>query len=288
MSEDLQTAVIVNNPKKTLSLTWVVPLIAIIITATLFLRWKLQQGPQITITFDDASGLTTESPIIYRGTIVGRVENIILNETATGVVVHARLETSATLLAKENTKWWVVHPSVSLQGVQGLDTLVGPRYIQVKPGTGETTFSFIGSEHEVSHQGKVFTLITSSADNVTIGAPLFYRGVEVGAITSIDLANNASTVRLQCTVEQRYAPLIRINTKFWNVSGIRIDANLLGIDFRAGPLTSWIKGGVSLATPNRFGDVAPEGYAFTLHHDLDKDWLEWSPEIELSQNSVSK
>ena len=72
------------------------------------------------------------------------------------------------------------------------------------------------------------------------------------------------------------------------MSGIHIDANLLGIDLRAGPLTSWIKGGISFATPNKVGDIAPENYAFTLESDVDEDWVEWSPEIELSLSSESE
>ncbi|MBC8310527.1 MAG: MCE family protein [Phycisphaerales bacterium] len=284
MSEKTETAIVKDVPKKSISLTWIVPCIAIAIALALFARWKLNQGPQITITFNDANGLTTESPIMYRGTIVGMVEDITLNDTASNITVTARLKPSAITLAKEHSKWWIVRPSVSLQGIQGLDTVVGPRYIQVEPSGGNDAFTFIGLENSIPSQGKLFTLITASADNVAVGAPLFYRGIEVGSISSIGLSNTASTVQLQCVIQERYAPLIRTNTIFWNVSGIHIDANLLGIDLRAGPITSWIKGGISIATPNKPGDIAPEGYAFTIERDFDEDWIEWTPEIDLSEN----
>ena len=284
----LQTADVVRTTKKTISLTWVVPLLAIVVTLLLFLQWKFNQGQKITITFDDANGITTDSPIIYRGTVVGRVEGIALHANATKVVVQARLQKSAAILAKEHTKWWVVRPSVSLQGVQGLETIVGPRYITVLPGDGKVTYTFVGSKNAVPMNGKLFTLVTTSADNISVGAPLFYRGIEVGEVASIELADNASTVRLHCNVQLQYAPLIRTNTKFWNVSGIHIDATLLGIDFRAGPITSWIKGGISFATPNKVGDIAPEGFAFTLEHDVEDNWAKWSPEIDLSQSSESE
>ena len=212
---------------------------------------------------------------------MGRVETISLSENAQEVIVQARLHPSASLLAKEHSKWWIVRPSVSLQGVQGLDTIVGPRYIAVMPGGGEEQFSFAGLTGAVPTNSKLFTLVATSADNISIGAPIFYRGIEVGEITSINLASDSSTVRLECSILVRYAPLVRINSKFWNVSGIHIDANLLGIDLHAGPITSWIKGGVSFATPTRIGDIAPSGYAFTLEGDVDEEWLEWSPVIEL-------
>jgi paraquat-inducible protein B len=284
MNTELPTAIEIQSPKKTISLMWLVPLLAIIITAVLFLQWQIQRGPLVQISFEDASGLTTQSPIIYRGTVVGRVERISLNSDSTGVVVNVRLDASADGLAKENSQWWVVRPSVSLQGVQGLDTIFGPRYIQVKLGDGKPKYDFVGSTLAVPSSGTPYTLITTSADNMSVGAPLFYRGIEVGEITSIDLNENATTVLLTCNINQKYSPLVRTNSVFWNVSGIQIDASILGIDLRAGPLTSWIKGGIAFATPNRLGDVAPEGYAFTLENDFDEDWLEWSPEIDLTQN----
>jgi paraquat-inducible protein B len=281
MDNNMQTADVVRLPTKKVSLTWIVPLIAIVITLFLFLQWKLHQGPQITITFEDANGITTESPIIFRGTVVGRIESITLNDTAMQVVVQARLDSSAEILAKEHSKWWIVRPTVSLQGIQGLDTIVGPRYITVMPGDGKEQFAFVGSSEAVPTNSKRFTLVTTSADNISLGAPIFYRGIEVGDITSINLANDATTVRLECSILGQYAPLVRTNSKFWNVSGIHIDANLLGIDLRAGPITSWIKGGISFATPSRVGDIAPDGYAFALERDVDDDWLEWAPVIDL-------
>ena len=79
MTKETPTAVVCNNQERVISLTWLVPLVAIILTSFLFIKWKLDQGPLITITFDEASGLTTDSPILYRGTVVGQVNNITLN-----------------------------------------------------------------------------------------------------------------------------------------------------------------------------------------------------------------
>jgi paraquat-inducible protein B len=220
---------------------------------------------------------------MFRGTIVGRVESLQLTSDTSRVEVKARITPTAISLAKENSLWWVVQPSVSLQGVEGLDTIAGPRYIEVLPNGGEPSFTFEGTESVVSFTGKQFILVTNSADNVTVGAPLYYRGVEIGQVTYLSLSSDSTTVRVTCNVKTTYAPLIRTNTKFWNISGISLDANLLGFELHAGPLTSWIKGGIALATPTNPGDEAPEGYAFTIAPKVNKDWLEWSPSIELNE-----
>ncbi len=115
MGKTMKPADVVQPTTKTVSFPWIVPLIAIAITLFLFVQWKLSQGPLLTITFKNANGITTESPIIYRGIIVGRIETISLGNNAQEVIVQARLDSSATLLAKEHSKWWIVRPSVSLQ-----------------------------------------------------------------------------------------------------------------------------------------------------------------------------
>ncbi len=85
-------------------------------------------------------------------------------------------------------------------------------------------------------------------------------------------------------MEHAYAPLVRENTKFWNVSGAKIEGGIFsGLSITAGSLQSIIKGGIALATPNteETGPVAQDGYHFILHDDAEKDWIDWNPDIIL-------
>ena len=285
MTQTVPTANVIKHKNYAISLSWCIPAITIAVSLVLYVRWELSKGPIVIIKFENASGLTVESPIVFRGAVVGRVGNIELSEDMSHVIVEARLEPSANGLAVEGTTWWIVKPTVSLEGISGLDTIVGPRYIELFIGSGKPTFSFTGSKHAVHADVKRFTLITNSANNISIGSPLYYRGVEAGLITDITLSADAKTVRLKVFVHRNYAPIVRTNTKFWNESGISIDAGFTGLSIHSGPLTSWIKGGISMATPNRFGDIAPEGYAFTIADEFEEEWLEWSPTIALTIQS---
>lgn len=282
MTQTVPTANVTKYKNHPISLSWCIPAITIVVSIVLYVRWELSKGPIVSIKFENASGLTVESPIVFRGAAVGRVENIELSEDMSHVIVEARLEPSADGLAVEGTTWWIVKPTVSLEGVTGLDTIVGPRYIELFIGSGEPTFSFTGSNYAVHENVKRFTLITNSANNISVGSPLYYRGVEAGLITDITLSDDAKTVRLNVFVLNIYSPIVRTNTKFWNESGISIDAGFTGLSIHSGPLTSWIKGGISMATPNRFGDIAPEGYAFTIADEFEEEWLGWSPAIALT------
>ena len=55
------------------SSSWVVPVVAILFSLFLLIRWQMNKGPLVTIQFDNASGLTSDSPMLYRGAIIGRV-----------------------------------------------------------------------------------------------------------------------------------------------------------------------------------------------------------------------
>ena len=281
MSKTLPTANISNSQASSFSAVWLIPTIVIIATCVLYIRWEITRGPLITITFADAGGLSSESPIIYRGAIVGRIERLSLDKDLSHVIVAARLDASAEGLAREGTKWWVVRPSISLQGISGLDTIFGPRYIEMMPGSGEPTYDFDGSTDPLHGNGKNFTLNSGTAENISVGTPIFFRGFEVGSVTGISLANNAASVRLQIVISEKYTPLVYTNTEFWNVSGITIDADLFGLDLHTGPLASLIRGGIAMATPDRPGEIAPEDYAFTLSKNYDEDSLDWSPQIDL-------
>jgi paraquat-inducible protein B len=282
------TANLKETQRMRISYAWIVPAVAIILSAVLFIRWELNKGPAITIQFEDVNGLSVDSPIMFRGAIIGRVEKLYLLENNSKVVVHARLNRSASGLAAQGSRWWIVHPSVSFQGISGLDTIISPRYIQVIPGDGAPANSFEGSSEPIPLASSNYALISDTAEGIAIGTPIFYRGIEIGTVTNVGLAQNAATARIHFSVRDQFAKIIRTNSKFWNVSGIRLDAGLTGITLHAGPLPSLIRGGITMATPTAFGDRAPDGYAFTLLDDFEEEWLAWTPEIDISIQADSK
>ena len=129
--------------------------------------------------------------------------------------------------------------------------------------------------------GVKFTLFTDSITGITVSTPLYYRGVVVGSVSNILFAPNAVAVLIDVVVKHEYANLVRTNTKFWSISGIDLDVGFTGISLNVGPFTSLLKGGIQLATPNQLEEVAPAGHGFTLEKEMDKDWLEWTPNLPL-------
>ena len=75
---------------------------------------------------------------------------------------------------------------------------------------------------------------------------------------------------------------MRANTRFWNASGISVNAGITsGVKIRTQSLETIVAGGVSFATPDSPGAEVRDGARFALEEEPKKDWLRWAPAIPL-------
>ena len=96
-------------------------------------------GPKITIKFSDANGLKPgETPLQYRGVVIGLVEDVSLNDTLHEAQVSVRLNRSVESLAKKGSAFWIVRPEIGANYVTGLGTVFSGPYLNVLPGGGES------------------------------------------------------------------------------------------------------------------------------------------------------
>lgn len=286
---DIPTAAV--RPRR-LSTTWLIPLFALAIIGVLILtQVRRERGPTIEIRFSDAGGLTPGSEIIHRGVAVGVVRAVRATEPLDAVVVTAELAPEAERLAAGGTVFWVVRPEVSLQRVSGLETLIGPRYIGVLPGDGETQTSFVGRDAPpvlpaASTDALTVTLHAPRLGSLAAGSPVLYREIRVGTIRSAALSSDATGVTIQADIDAAYAPLVRHNSRFWRVGGLGVDFGFFsGLSVTADSLENFVVSAVAFATPDG-GDPVPPGTPFELADQPENRWLQWAPKIELASPST--
>lgn len=274
--------------RRRFSPVWIVPLVAAAVAAYLVFERVQQAGPRITIRFKDGSGLKPgQSPIKYRGVTVGEVRAIELSSDLQMVEVHARLERSAAGIAKEGTIFWIVRPEVGVNNITGLGTIISGPFIETLPGSGAPQKSFEGADSSpaaLEEEGLKIVLIAAHRGSLRVGSPVHYRGIEVGAVQNLRLSNDAQRVEVDAFIRARYAPLVRAESKFWNVSGVNVDFNLFrGAQVNVESLKSLVSGGLSFATPDlaKAGEPAAAGAIFALYDEPKKEWFEWSPAISL-------
>ena len=234
---------------------WLIPIVTLITGAVmLYQEWK-SQGPLITISFDNASGLEAGvTKIKTRDVEVGEVEEITLNSNANGVLVYARIHNEFRELLAEDSRFWVVQPTISLSGISGLSTLVSGQYIRLSPGsTTSRSDSFIGLNQPpltpLGTPGLAISLVSDGDFSFAKGDLIHHQGINVGKIEDLQFNFSENRIYYQAFIEAPYHQLISQQTRFWKTSGMRADLTSDGFSLDVDALDTVLSGGLSFTTP---------------------------------------
>jgi paraquat-inducible protein B len=159
-------------------------------------------------------------------------------------------------------------------------------YVQVRPGEGPATNYFTGLEEpppvELASKALEISLTAPDLSSLQEQSPVIYRGIQIGEITTYQLASDARNVVIKARIQEEYAPLVRDNSVFWNAGGIDVHVGLLhGVQIQAESTKALISGAVEMATPDAFGPAARDGASFALQEKLQPEWKKWNPQIAL-------
>lgn len=270
------------QPRRRFSWAWILPVLALGLAGIFAYQAWADRGPTITVEFDAGAGIGPGDPVSYRGVRVGDIEEVRLTPDLRRVAVVARLHRDAAGLAREGSRFWIVRPEISVGRVSGLDTILGPRYLEGEPGTGPVARRFVGLDRPPSGAGGAGTLqiVVEAPQRGSLGvdSPVLYRGIAVGSVRAMQLSADARTVEVTLGIDPAYRHLVRVNSRFWNAGGLGLDWGWLrGLSVKAGSIESLVVGGIAFATPTRAGEQATDGYRFPLASEPKSEWLEWAP-----------
>lgn len=230
---------------------WVVPLVAVVIGLYMVVHTRLTEGPEISINFSTAEGLEAgKTKLRYRDVDIGVVESVGLSKSMEDVIVTAKLDRSASGMLREDTRFWVVRARIGAGAVSGLGTLLSGAYIQLDPGNGKPgQRTFTGLENPpltpADAPGVRVVLYSEDAGSVSSGDAVVYHGFKVGRIESVTFDSKTRQVRYDAFIDAPYNDLVTSSTRFWNVSGIAINATAAGINVITGSLDTILLGGVA-------------------------------------------
>jgi paraquat-inducible protein B len=271
-------------------LVWLVPLVAAVVAGYLVWTHVHQWGPTITIMFRDATGLKIgQTEIRYRGVPVGEVTGLELSADRAYVVVTARLRHEDADIARTGSVFWTVRPEVGIETVRGLNTVITGPYIEVYPGSGAPKTAFIGLDEPspaLGLRGLHLILASAQLGSIRPRTAVTYRGIQVGSVVQTTLGRDATTAHVHVMIEQRYARLVRIGSRFWSAGGIDINLSLFkGVEINVDSLRSLIAGSIAFATPTADSPIPKEGTIFVLHDKPEKVWLTWAPAIPIQSGN---
>ena len=258
------------------SAIWILPLLALLIGG--WLGWKAynEAGIEVRVRFDKGDGIQIgKTQLIYKGISVGKVVDLKVTPDLQGVIATLEVMKKAEGYLSQDTRFWLVRPQVSLAGVTGLETLVSGIYIGVEPASGEPRRDFVALKEPPnlsdSQPGLHLTLKAERLGSLDKDSPVYYRQIQVGRVKSYQLGEDQRTVELKVYIEPAYSHLVRKHTRFWNASGLNVQAGLGGVKIHSESLLSLLAGGIAFATPEHRQDSPPTDPAlpFRLYPDFD-------------------
>jgi paraquat-inducible protein B len=238
-----------------ISLVWLVPIVALVVAASLFVRTVILVGPTIDIEFATADGIEPgKTDVRYKEVVVGKVRTVSLRGDRKRVIVTVRLDRSAAGLAVKDTQFWVVRPRIGAGGISGLGTLLSGAYIGTDSGEStESRNAFVGLEGPPfvlrGEPGAVFVLRADDLGSLEVGSPVLYRRIRVGRVVGYTLDPAIDELAIRVFVEAPYDTLVTPQARFWNASGVDLQLSAGGFALNAQSVATVLAGGVAFEPP---------------------------------------
>ncbi len=251
-------------------------------------------GQAISIRFQNAAGLKSNMKIQYQDQEVGMIAHLTYDIDGFGLTAVAYLNDIGRKFAIQGSKFWFEQPEIGLVGTKNLGAILAGGFVAVLPGKGEKKTDFIAQNtapvvKELTY-GLNLKLRANVRGSVRVGNPILYRQIEVGKVIGVDLAPTADYVEIYINIDQRFSPLVKASSKFWNTSGFKLEAGVFsGVNIDSESIETLIAGGIAFATPEKDEDseemLAPvkQLQEFTLHTHVDDDWQAWRAKINIAR-----
>ena len=258
------------------SLIWAVPILALAVTLGLAWNAYSGRGELISVEFSDATGIIPgETAVKFREITVGHVESVRFTDDLRSVVVDMRVDKDLTPYIDTDAEFWIVRPTVSAQGISRLDTVLSGVFIEgfwdATPGEPERHFTGLDKPTlaRLAGEGTWVVLSSPGAKGLAEGAPVTFRGLEVGRMQNLHLSETDETVLADVFIEAPHDQRLTTATAFWDTAGFSVSLGTGGLSLNVDSLSKLVQGGVAFATLAAGGEPVETGHVFRLQPDED-------------------
>jgi len=263
--------------KRRFPLVWLVPIVALLAAGWLGWRTLAARGPMIEISLASAEGIEEgKTKIKHKDIELGVVEAVEPSADLSRVTLHARMNVHAKTHLTQGTRFWVVRPRLSAEGISGLSTLISGSYIEMDPGPGESERRFTALEDppviSADAPGTHYVLKTGRLGSIIQGAPISFRGIKVGQVLGYQLSDEDGTATVQIFVQKPHDTLVHEGTRFWNASGITVEMGSGGLRLQTESIQAILTGGIAFDVPpgGEAGELAKPNALYELYPNVDK------------------
>ncbi|MEM7002237.1 MAG: intermembrane transport protein PqiB [Pseudomonadota bacterium] len=257
------------------SAVWLIPFAAFVFALILIVHNQMNEGPEIEIRFSSAEGISAGQTEVKRLAVsLGTVRDVRLNDDFAGVTVVVKLNRGTESLLREDTQFWVVRPRIGADGVSGLNTLLSGAYIEISPGRSDQRQRVFKGLDDIpvtpnSTPGLRLSLVSDRAASISVGSPVLYNGYRVGRVERSELSSDGRA-SYQIFIDAPYDDLVNSNTRFWNASGLHVEAGEAGFSLHTESLEALLSGGIAFGLPDGVvaGGSITSDTEFSLAEDI--------------------
>ena len=258
---------------------WLIPVIALVVTAYLGIRSYATHGPLITIVLKTADGISSgQTQVKYKAVTVGTVEDIALLPDRSAIVVKVRMAAAADSMLTDHARFWVVRPRLNAANISSLSTLVSGTYIQLEPGApgGIDQRQYLGLDNPPDvapdEPGTQYTLKADNLGSINAGSSVYYRDLEVGQVISVEGNDAFAPMHINIFVRAPFDKFVRADSRFWGASALTIKNGAGGFQVQLQSFQAFMIGGVAFETPG-FAENEPQAparseYVFYHSHQI--------------------
>ncbi|USD66520.1 MlaD family protein [Vibrio sp. SCSIO 43136] len=203
------------------------------------------KGLNITLISDELGSISIGSQIVYKKIPIGEVFSFQLDENAKHVRIHAVIDDEYSNLINSDSRFWNVSGIGAKVGFNGVDihmeslsALLGGAIAVDSPDEGDAVTE--GSQFKLypdlatAGRGIPIEIELPSDNKVSAnGAPIMYRGLEIGQITDVQLSDDHEHIIAYASIQPSFSDALNSGTKFLleeaklSLSGVENIGNLL-------------------------------------------------------------
>lgn len=246
---------------------WVIPLAALAFGIWLGVKYWAGGSGDVTVRFARAEGLNVGAPVHYRGVQVGSVKEISLGADLHHVSVVLGIDEPVSEHIGAGTQFWIEQPELAKGQIR---SLMAGSSVDVEPVNGARKTVFDGLETpppvlRADEPGRQFVLTADDASGLSRGAPVLFRGVEVGRVLGSRLNASRKQAEIYVFVRAKDDDLVRRDTAFWRAGGVSVSM-AQGFNVHLPSLQTVLSGAIAFDTPQVLaGPPASPNAVFPLY-----------------------
>ncbi len=259
---------------------WSVPIAAIAIVAWLAFRQIAATGPEISVVFPEAGGISTETSVQYQGMKVGAVASVRFEDDLKRVRARIRMDAAMDGHLGNGTQFWISGPS--LTDLASIKSVISGPSIGILPQPSPVQREYAGLMDAPRLEGVVpgrqFLLHATQIGSIGRGTAVYFRDLNVGFVETTRFQPD-QTFEMPVFIKAPFDKLVHADTRFWNAGAVQLSMEGGGPRLQLQSVSALLSGAVAMETPavSQETQEASAGTLFKLYES--KDEADYAPGI---------